>query len=121
VGAACTDETTCYSPYGLGQCRDFGAGNHCTMFDCAAPGLGADVCGAGAMCASISGSDTTLCIKECTTAMDCLAGNGCWDTTVAGIDTGGATVCFPGCLEDTHCRTGQTCVGASMTMVGECM
>jgi hypothetical protein len=121
VGQECTDEEDCYSPFGAGQCRDFGAGNHCTLFDCGAPGMPADVCGEDVTCAQISGSDTSLCVKDCTTADDCLAGNGCWDTTMAGINTGGTTVCFPGCLEDSHCRDTESCVGASMTMTGECM
>jgi hypothetical protein len=121
VGEACADETECYSPFGSGQCRDFGAGDHCTLFDCGAPGMPMDVCGTGATCAQISGSDTSLCVKDCTTAADCLPGNGCWDTSVAGINTGGTTVCFPGCLEDSHCGTGERCVGASMTATGECM
>ena len=81
----------------------------------------ADVCGAGATCAQISGSDTSLCVKDCTAPADCLPGNGCWDTSVAGINTGGATVCFPGCLEDSHCLASERCVGASMTATGECM
>ncbi len=121
IGETCMTEADCYSPFGQGQCRDFGAGNHCTLFDCGAPGMPGDVCGAAATCAQISGSDTSLCIKTCTTAADCLPGNGCWDTSAAGINTAGATVCFPGCLEDSHCNTGETCVGASMTAVGECM
>jgi hypothetical protein len=121
VGSACTDASTCYSPYGLGQCRDFGAGNHCTLFDCGAPGVPTDVCGTNAVCAQVTGSTTTLCIQTCTTAADCLAGNGCWDTTMAGITTGGESVCFPGCLENSHCRTGESCVGATAMMVGECM
>jgi len=121
VGQACMTEEDCYSPFGAGQCRDFGAGDHCTLFDCGAPGMPADVCGAGATCAQISGSDTSLCVKDCTAPADCLPGNGCWDTSVAGINTGGATVCFPGCLEDSHCLASERCVGASMTATGECM
>jgi hypothetical protein len=38
VGQACTTEEDCVSPFGAGQCRDFGAGDHCTIFDCGAPG-----------------------------------------------------------------------------------
>lgn len=121
TGQTCTDESDCNSPFGLGQCRDFGAGDHCTLFDCAAPGLPADVCGTGNVCATVSGSDTTLCAKGCTSADECLDGNGCWDTSPAGINTGGVPVCFPGCLEDSHCPTGETCAGASATAVGECM
>jgi len=123
TGETCTDETDCNSPYGAGQCRDFGAGNHCTLFDCGAPGVEPGVCGTNGTCASVSGSDTTLCAKVCTAAEDCLDGNGCWDTSMAGITPGtpGQLICFPGCLEDSNCRTGQTCVGASATMVGDCM
>jgi hypothetical protein len=121
VGASCVDESTCYSPYGAGQCRDFGAGGHCTLFDCLAPGVPADVCGTGALCAMVSGSDTTFCAQTCTSASQCNPGNGCWDTSVAGIATGGSRVCFPGCLDTADCRAGETCVGASMTMIGSCV
>jgi hypothetical protein len=121
VGDACGDDAECYSPFGLGQCRDLGAGDHCTLFDCGAPGMPADVCGDAALCAQVSGSAVSLCIATCLTAEDCLAGNGCWDTSVAGINTGGSAVCFPGCLEDAHCRATESCVGATMTSVGQCM
>ncbi len=122
TGDTCTTGDDCNSPFGAGQCRDFGAGNHCTLFDCGAPGMPTDVCGASGTCASVSGSETTLCAKVCTAAEECLAGNGCWDTTMAGIapGTAGEKICFPGCLETADCRTGQTCTGASATMVGEC-
>jgi hypothetical protein len=120
IGATCTTEASCYSPYGLGQCRDFGAGLHCTLFDCGAPGMPADVCGSAALCASVTGSTTTLCMETCTSASTCLPGSGCWDTTAAGIETGGVRVCFPGCLASADCRAGETCVGASATTVGTC-
>ncbi len=121
IGAACTDESTCYSPYGAGQCRDFGSGNHCTLFDCAAPGMPSDICGSSALCATVSGTDTTFCAPTCTTASDCRLGDGCWDTTAAGIGTGGSRICFPGCMADSDCRSTETCVGGTLTMVGECM
>jgi hypothetical protein len=121
VGAACTDPSDCYSPYGLGLCRDFGAGAHCTLFDCAAPGMPDGVCGDGAVCAEVAGAMTSLCIATCETAEDCLVGNGCWDTSVAGIRTGGERVCFPGCLESSHCRDTERCDGATMTSVGTCV
>jgi hypothetical protein len=121
VGDACTDASTCYSPFGLAQCRDFGAGDHCTLFDCGAPGVPADVCGKGALCAMVSGSSTTLCVKTCTSADDCLPGNGCWDTTMGGVVTGGATVCFPGCTADAHCRSTERCAVAMPPAAGECV
>jgi len=130
VGATCDaaagDAAGCWSPFGLGQCRDWdGAGGpgggYCTVFDCAAPGIDdTTVCGDGGVCASVSGSVTTLCLEACATAEDCTAGYGCWDTGMAGITTGGEPVCFTGCLEDAHCRAGETCVGATMTMLGTC-
>jgi hypothetical protein len=121
IGASCFDESTCYSPYGAGQCRDFGGGSHCTLFDCAAPGMPSNVCGTGALCVQVSGSDTSFCARSCTSASQCLAGNGCWDTSTAGVVTGGSNICFPGCLADADCRTTERCIGASMTMVGECL
>ncbi|RLB44755.1 MAG: hypothetical protein DRJ42_31230 [Deltaproteobacteria bacterium] len=130
TGDTCTTGEDCNSPYGAGQCRDFfldgeapaGGDNHCTLFDCGAPGMAADVCGAGGTCASVSGSPTTLCAKVCDAAEDCLAGNGCWDTTAAGITPGtaGEKICFPGCTADAHCRSGETCVGGSETARGLC-
>jgi hypothetical protein len=120
VGSACADESECWSPHGLGQCRDFGAGDHCTLFDCGAPGMALDVCGDDALCAMVTGSSTTLCVQTCETAGDCIDGAGCWDTSMAGINTGGERVCFPGCREDGDCQTDQSCVGASATAPGEC-
>lgn len=121
VGEACVDELTCYSPFGLGQCRDFGAGDHCTLFGCGAPGMPSDVCGADAVCAMVGGSTTTLCIATCESADECPVGNGCWDTGVAGIATGEQKVCFPGCLAESDCRSGERCEGATATTTGDCV
>jgi len=126
IGADCMgDEANCYSPYGMGQCRDWDGDDGpgptvCTIFDCGAPGMPSDVCGGDAVCAQVSDSATTLCLQSCASAEDCEEGYGCWDTSAAGITTGGETVCFAGCLEDGDCRSGETCVGASMTMLGQC-
>ena len=119
------DETRCHSPYGLGQCRDWdgpagAAVPSCTFFDCGAPGVPSTVCGTGGVCASVTASVTTLCLETCTSASTCAPGHGCWDTTTAGIDTGGLRVCFSGCMSSTDCRVGETCIGGSATTLGEC-
>jgi hypothetical protein len=131
IGADCSgasgtgDDSLCYSPYGLGQCRDWdGAGAgvpYCTIFDCGAPGISSTVCGTGAVCASVTASPTTLCLETCTSASTCAPGYGCWDTTSAGIETGGVQVCYAGCMASTDCRTGESCIGASATTLGECL
>ncbi len=128
VGASCDatgDAAECYSPYGLGTCRDWdGAGpggGYCTLFDCGAPGVDSEtVCGEGALCAGVATSDSTLCLATCAGAADCEDGWGCWDTTPAGISTGGRRVCFAGCLADEDCRAGESCAGVSTTSIGEC-
>jgi hypothetical protein len=124
------DETECHSPYGGGSCLDldriFTGGDMlpgqptCTFFDCGAPGYPTDICGAGAVCGTFMGSTTTLCLQTCTNASECNEGLGCWDATMAGILTGGASVCMAGCLMDADCRATETCVGASMTSIGAC-
>lgn len=129
VGASCDasgDAAECYSPFGLGTCRDWDgsdgpAAGYCTLFDCAAPGLDSEtICGMDAVCAGVSGRDTTLCLETCESAADCGAGLGCWDTTSAGISTGGRSVCFAGCLEDGHCRSGESCVVSTGAVTGVC-
>jgi len=129
TGASCDpagDAAECHSPWGQGQCRDWdgdggAGGGYCTVFDCAAPGIDSEIaCGAGNVCAGVADSATSLCLQVCDSAEDCTDGYGCWDTSMAGITTGGETVCFAGCLDDAHCRSGETCVGATATSAGEC-
>ncbi len=139
VGAPCADPdgagpltaaSQCYSPFGAARCfndsQGFTSDGYCTITDCDAPGLPADVCGTNAECAvlNISATDTFgLCLSSCTTGDDCRDGYGCFQAAQAamiGINATGGT-CFPNCINDANCPTGQTCVGASMTALGVCM
>lgn len=121
VGEACADSDTCYSPFGQGVCVDdelscsllgapagtaCPAGFGCSVFDCGVPGMPDDVCGDNAECVALP-SGLTLCLESCTSAEDCLDNAACFD-----LDTDPATldsICFPLCLEDSECRTGQIC------------
>jgi hypothetical protein len=102
----------------------WGPDNYCSILDCAAPGMPADVCGPAAQCLVFfdSGSgvqDLGACFETCTTADSCNTGHACVPATtlVAGA-TG--NVCFPICTADAQCRSGQTCAGATATSAGEC-
>jgi len=124
VGATCTEDDTCWSPFGDGVCltallEDGDLPNgYCSVFDCGAPGRGGEnSCGEGNLCVGL-GSGTapiSLCFQGCETAADCSAGLGC-----TAITEGEDKVCFPGCQETADCRAGQTCVGASATELGAC-
>jgi hypothetical protein len=116
IGSACTDPSSCYSPYGLGACaEDFGRDGYCTLFGCNMEGIDGNLCGEGAVCGQTDDGQTTLCLEQCDAPSDCPAPLGCWDTGEGGVDTGGEKVCFPGCLRDEHCRTGERC------MEGDCV
>jgi hypothetical protein len=93
VGATCTTDSGCYSPFGYGVCGDTGLGRFCTALDCGAPGVPAGVCGAGASCVDADGADgdLTLCVENCTGDGDCTPGFTCMDhDAVAGTPR----VCF---------------------------
>ncbi|MCC7018065.1 MAG: hypothetical protein IT564_12795 [Rhodospirillales bacterium] len=126
VGAACEDEATCYSPFGAARClanAAFGAQGYCTVFDCAAPGLPSDICGADATCVVVSRNGTTLCLAECAAPADCVAegedanGLGCVDYD--GVAST-AKVCFPACLTTADCQEGFECQVPSGTTTGSC-
>jgi hypothetical protein len=142
VGAACTDDSTCYSPFGAGRCLGVlnGDADTCTVIDCAAPGVPADVCGvdpdgAGALlppatCMTL-GADS-VCRRTCTRATDCGASPAaCLPADIAAI-IGLATataICSPFCFGDTateadaQCRTTERCGGGFVagTALGTCV
>ena len=123
VGTTCTEETSCYSPYGQGVClnNEFWGDGYCTMFDCNAPGMPTDVCGAGAQCATFV-EDVAACFQNCTSADECNDGLGCYDTTMLGITvSAGTKICFPGCLAAADCRTGETCNRPDPMGLGDCV
>jgi hypothetical protein len=117
IGAACEDEEglpqndVCYSPFGYGGCDpDF----HCTVFECGAEGVPADICGDNATCIDFLpgfGLDLFACLKTCDSADDCLRpadpqlpGDAC----VADLDPDDL-VCFPFCINSDECRNGEVC------------
>jgi len=118
TGAPCTDDADCYSPYGAGLCENTGfwpPSGYCTILDCGAPGMPADVCGPNTQCVLLF-DNVTACLLSCTTAEDCSPGHACSRLT------GGAAskVCFPVCADDLDCRTGETCVVAAGDVTGVC-
>jgi hypothetical protein len=113
VGAACTDDSDCFSPFGHGFCittEGFPEG-YCSVYDCAAPwfteGTPADqnVCGEGAFCVTFDEDDprVAFCLQECSIAEQCGDGLAC--TTVAADRRG----CWPTCESPEDCRVGERC------------
>lgn len=115
VGASCTADADCYSPFGLGFCLTGGGfgGGYCSVRDCAAPFFSGatppSVCGAGNACVTGLAPDDpafAVCLDSCTTATECRAGYGC-------VDMGAGTrACFA-CESALDCRTGETCNAAT--------
>ncbi len=135
IGAPCTEDEQCYSPFGQGFCiNDADEGDeaafamgYCAVRDCAAPFLvdgdtPVSICGEGADCVGgFDADDPTfaICLDVCSAASDCQPGHGC--VNLSGMD-GGTTFCWPGCFESTDCAgEGYTCEGASATALGECV
>ncbi|MBX3250891.1 MAG: hypothetical protein KF901_27180 [Myxococcales bacterium] len=126
IGASCTTDDDCWSPFGRGDCIRFNNGAQmCTVRDCGAPleflgaTPGADAgCGqADAVCVGgVSADDPTfgVCFQTCESGNDCADGLDCSPILSMG------KVCFVGCAEDVDCKTGQTCVGATATELGRC-
>jgi hypothetical protein len=119
VGAACADSDECYSPFGAGLCLSGGVwspSNYCSILDCGAPGMPEDVCGPSTQCVTLF-EDTTACLANCTDATECNPGHACVE-----FDGDMATpkICFPICLADEDCRTGETCNIAPGDMTGVC-
>jgi hypothetical protein len=120
VGAHCTMDSECWSPYGLGKCITDMMQNTCTVIECAGFADPAAVCGASNVCESIGGF--SLCLHTCATPDDCGAAIG-GDPSLAcvALRSGGPTECWPGCQADSQCQSGHVCVGASLTSLGRCM
>lgn len=121
LGAACTRDDECYSPFGYGRCLGAEAGGRsgvCAVRDCFVgtspvtgeailegllPGIRVPlpVCPAATepvSCVEVSGA--RWCLPRCATAEDCTAGFACRDRGV----------CHPDCASDADCRGGELCV-----------
>jgi len=119
TGAACTDDDECFSPLGAGLCISGGVwepSNYCTILDCGAPGMPADVCGANTQCVTLF-EDVTACVANCTSADECNPGHACVEFDG---DMATPSVCFPICLADGDCRSGETCNIPPGDMAGTC-
>lgn len=126
IGADCSSANDCYSPFGQGACGDAdlvcelieeepGAckvGFGCTVFDCAAPGMPSDVCGANNQCVRTE-AGLSLCVAKCSSAESCLPGAACGDVDDDPLTLD--TVCLPFCLFDEECRAGETCNAGECT------
>ena len=126
IGDACTEASECYSPFGQGACGDAdlacsligeepGAcqvGFGCTVFDCAAPGMPGDVCGADGECV-VTTAGLSLCVAKCSAAESCLSGAACGD--LDGDPLTLDSVCLPFCIDSNECRAGEIC-----NNLGEC-
>ncbi len=126
VGASCAGPEACWSPFGLGRCLETGlsgadARGYCTVLDCAAAGLPAGVCGAGADCLTGVVADDPafgFCLRRCTTGSDCGPNATCREDS-----DGTGHHCVPGnaCRADADCPVvGQRCVGATADSDGTC-
>lgn len=107
IGDPCTDDAECYSPFGYGECDpDFG----CTVGECGAPGVPADICGDEATCVDFIGigTDRFACLKTCAIAEDCQPGDACVDLD-GDSSTLNDLVCSPGCDSTDECRDGEVC------------
>ena len=94
IGAACTMDSQCYSPYGHGLCANFGGtlSGYCTVADCAE--LPGTVCGSGGDCLP-TGTDFSLCFEACITSSTCASGFTCQDAD-GDPGTTGDSACLPG-------------------------
>jgi hypothetical protein len=124
LGVTCASNSECYSPYGLGGCLTLSvngmapATGMCTVTDCAAPGIPADICGKNGVCHALSG-DQTFCAQNCTTAADCPASYACADDD---NDPSTSRICYAACRADADCRAGQeTCEIATGATAGQCV
>lgn len=127
IGAHCQDipdgltaDEQCWSPFGIGRCIfDTASGGYCSLINCGAPGMPADVCGSNATCVSVSSTDaTTACLATCTMASDCQADFACVDLDGPGAGT--TKSCLANCQTSGECRTGQTCTIPTGETFGTC-
>ncbi|MEY4575872.1 MAG: hypothetical protein RL701_575 [Pseudomonadota bacterium] len=127
VGATCSKDTECFSPYGLGHCSLYAlqpatttatapapAVGICTIMDCAAPGIPSTVCGPGNECAATGDDDNTMCFHQCKAATECATGFACTDDDRIPSTP---KVCYPVCAEKADCRSGEVCTPLSNTSV----
>jgi hypothetical protein len=126
IGADCTEDSQCYSPFGQGGCADADllcalagqpsgtcpVGFGCTVFDCAVPGMPDDVCGADGECIPTE-QGFSLCVAKCSAAESCLPGAACAD--LDGDPLTLDAVCWPFCADATECRPGETCESGECT------
>lgn len=120
VGEPCIEDSECYSPFGLGECRFEGvrgvATGACVVRDCIAdrpravlPGVETSltICPAerGACLPVNESGDRTVCLRACETSADCPSTYGCVD--VAGT---GDRACHWLCETDADCRAGARCM-----------
>jgi hypothetical protein len=125
LGALCTADSDCYSPWGLGLCRfsttSIATPGICvvaecsnypggTSFDGILPGVASalPVCPAGQGSCVLESDEgkppVTTCFKSCATASDCASGLACSSPFEEGIH-----VCWHTCQNDAECREGSLC------------
>lgn len=118
VGAPCTRDEECYSPYGLGRCAfaEVGRGA-CTVVDChtlpdgrigVRPGVATslELCDpTTTACVDLTGDSLGWsCVRRCTAASDCADGHAC-------VALREGSVCVLRCAADAQCRPGERCGG----------
>ncbi len=118
IGEACTEDSDCWSPFGIGFCIDGFPDGYCTIRDCGAPGLPTGINGTNGVC--ISGIDPdddafALSLATCESPDDCRDDYGCVDV---GVDT---RACFPVCEVDADCKATQRCDVPDGSTVGSCV
>lgn len=112
IGAACNEDSECWSDFGMGQCLELSqlfGGGYCSMLDCDAPGIDSDsvnVCGENAACVAGLFSDTALCMEKCEAPADCRDGYACIQLTMDDPQM----YCLDACSEDTDCKDTEECV-----------
>jgi hypothetical protein len=116
VGELCMMQSDCYSPFGHGRCTTMGnrmaQRSFCSIFDCMAPGLPADVCGTGNVCQQID-EERTGCFRSCEDASTCAEGLAC-----VRLGTATTGICIFGCAANTECKMGETCAPTGACMPG---
>lgn len=126
IGGACDDDSDCWSPFGQGLClsaNDDGGGfrdGYCTVLDCLAPGMPANLCGATGECVDLDGADgdITGCLAGCAGPEDCRPRYACSDLDGDSSTEGG--VCVPGCGTDEECRASEHCEVPAGETSGDC-